>query len=441
MAANQQPPEELLVTLPVPYEVRRAFPAEWEMMPLLRGAEDKPPPPGPLRFLHPSLEVRNSQGRGRGVFATKAMKVGEFLMLDTPLLTASSYDALVEVTDKRAKDDAEFRKHLLSMCGSLADEAARSDVEKAPSLSVIRNIVRHNYHERDLPPEDGVLPSGPAGVVGLWPLASLLNHALRPNVARTFAGYCACHRLIRPLRVGDEVLDNYLNPLLPAAKREEMLRSSHGFRDEGPDACDAPGKDVAEILAEHASVMAKPEFATREAAEVAFGTLLALTNRCEDKGAKDPAFSDVFRDFAIVAGKLGDSDMCLQGYAAAFEFAIAREPYSVISYVLALRMLHMAGLARGKVEAETRESLMALARKHFRIVYGCCPGAFEAMNARLLDSFAEPLETGKGGSSREAAGAKTSVGVAPGVEAAAEAQEPQAQDVAVESEAKFAKTE
>lgn len=372
----------------LPYEVARAWPADWDLLPGLRGETDRPLPGDAPRYLHDALEVRAFPGRGRGVVALRDVEAGALLCLDSPLLTAGSYDELVSRLTERTLEDKTFRRQVLSMCGDPSDEAARANVDSPPSPPLLRNIVRHNYHGVEAPPVDGELPSGRPAVVGLWPLASLINHSLRPNLTRTFVGHCICARSIRSIKAGEEVLDNYLDLRLPAAMRQDLLRKNHGISDEGPDDCDGPADAVAEARDAHTSILERFDLAKRKASQAAFKELAELTNRCDDLGVSDPSLAEVFKDFGIVAGRLGDVDLALQGLARAVELATARERYSVISCVLALRMLHVACLAGGDVDGALRGGLEAVARKHFRMVYGEWPGAFEAMNPQLAQRLA-----------------------------------------------------
>jgi len=236
---------------------------------------------------------------------------------------------------------------------------------------------------------DGELASGGVGVVGLWPLGSLINHSLRPNVARSFAGNANCYRTVRPLQTGDEVLDNYLDLRLPRALRQEMLRKNHGLTDEGPDEFDAGLEVMAEIRSKHEDIKSEILAGTRQATQAGFRALAELTNLCVQTGKNDPAFADIFRDFAIAAGQLGDANYCLEGLAQGIECATSREPYSMISLVLALRMVHMACLAKDEVDAEAREGLEAVAREHFRMIYGPYPAAFDGLNKKLVRMLAE----------------------------------------------------
>jgi len=190
------------------------------------------------------------------------------------------------------------------------------------------------------------------------------------------------------------MLDNYLDMRLPASTRRDMMRRNHGIDDEGPDANDAPAAAVDDIMAAHREAMEEAEVGTQEGAQAAFAELANLTNQCMEVGVVDPVFTNIFRDFALTAGQLGSAEMSLQGLAQAVEFATAREPYNVISYMLALRMAHMACLAEDEVDSETRHSLESLARKHFKMVFGSWSGAFEAVNPQVSSQLTEFSNTG-----------------------------------------------
>lgn len=160
------------------------------------------------------------------------------------------------------------------------------------------------------------------------------------------------------------------------------------MEDEGPDAHDAPGEIVANIQATYESVIAT-NAGTLEATQTVFSQLVEITNQCCELGIMDPSFSDIFTNFALIAGQLGDAEMCLEGYAQALEFTMAREPFSVFSCIITMRMLRMACLADAKIDNETRNRLESLAREHFRMVYGAQPGIFENMNPELMQQLSE----------------------------------------------------
>lgn len=384
----------------VPYEICRSWPDDWDLTPSFEQSAaissesfskgrcklEQLMLPHPARYLHPSVEIQMVPGRHRGIVALEPLQAGELLLVDSPLIIDSSFEALLQSVSSRATENLEFRRNVLSMCGDPEDEVARNILDVPPELDLLRNILRHNYHCVDLLPIDGALvESELTKTCGLWPLGSLINHSLQPNVARSFAGLSCCYRLIRPLRAGEEVLDNYLDLRFPMASRQEMLTKNHNMTDEGPDAFDAPVEFVAKFQGDHES-MSKPN--DLESAQSCFVKLAELTNSCPPD-ARDPAFSDVFRDFALIASELGDAEMSLNGFAQAIELATAREPFSLVSYLLAMRMVHVACLAREDVDGDTRRSLETLAREHFRMVYGPWPKAFEALNPTIISQLVE----------------------------------------------------
>lgn len=369
--------------LPVPYEIRRVLPTEWQLLPLLKG-DVLLLSPGPARFLHASLDIQDIPGRGRGIVAKDALECGDLVMLDSPMLTAPTYDELVQETIKKCREDVEFRRSFFSMCGDPEDEEARKNTEKAPLPATTKNIIRHNYHGLDWAPVDGeIFDRG--NIVGLWPLGSLLNHSIRPNIARSFAGHTACYRVIRPIASGEEVLDNYLDLRLPHEQRQEMMRVNHNMDDEGPDSCDAPAEAVKEIKeAEAKASTAASLGGSKQKAMKGFKLLLKLTQKAMSLEARDPCFHDLFRNFGLCAGQLGDAELSIQGLAQALELTQSREPYSVLSSILSARMLHMACLAADKIDEETRRRLEKLAREHSGIIYGSEPGIFEALNPGIM---------------------------------------------------------
>lgn len=402
--------------LPVPYEIRREVPSEWQLLPLLKG-DGLQLSPGPARFLHASLNIQETPGKGRGIVAKEALACGDLVMLDTPMLTAPTYDELVQETIKKNREDIEFRKVFFSMCGDPEDEEVRKNVDKAPLPATTKNIIRHNYHGLDWAPVDGeIFDRG--NLVGLWPLGSLLNHSIRPNIARSFAGHTAVYRVIRPIASGEEVLDNYLDLRLPYEQRQEMMRLNHNMDDEGPDAADAPAELIKEIKAAEDKASKEASLGgSKQKAMKGFKVLLKLTQKAMSIETRDPCFHDLFRNFGLCAGQLGDAELCIQGLAQALELTQSREPYSVLSSILSSRMLYMACLAADKIDEDTRKGIEKLAREHSGIIYGSEPGIFEALNPgsmALIQEIAAPKPDKPASSKRkrpetpdEAEGAKT----------------------------------
>eukprot|EP00928_Gymnodinium_smaydae_P099564 TRINITY_DN9538_c1_g4_i1.p1 TRINITY_DN9538_c1_g4~~TRINITY_DN9538_c1_g4_i1.p1 ORF type:complete len:424 (-),score=45.02 TRINITY_DN9538_c1_g4_i1:68-1339(-) len=371
------------------FNVRREWPQEWDLLPALRGDADAPCLASPPRYLHSAFDISLTDGRGQKLVAKHAMEAGELVLLDTPIATADTFDTLVQVVTTRMRDDEEFRRIMLGMPADPGSEAAQAAMDRAPPPSVIKSILRRHHRDTDTPPIDGELPDGPPLEVGIWPLSSLVSYALRPNAVRICAGRIACYRLIRPVAAGDELRSNFLDPRLPKALRLDALRRRYGAEFDDPvDEADAPAEVLAKIQEAHSAATALSEPGTPEAAKAAFSKLLELTNQCEEAGIEDPAFTDVFRDFGVLAGQLGDASLCLQGLAKAIELVTQREPYNIMSCVFTQRMLHTACLANKTIDDDTRAGLKELAQKHSAAVYGPGPGVFEVLNAKSTRKLA-----------------------------------------------------
>lgn len=72
----------------------------------------------------------------------------------------------------------------------------------------------------------------PAGL-GIYPLGSLLNHACSPNAIQSFDGRELRFRVIRPIRVGQEITVPYMDLAMTRAERRLCLHLRYFF-DIGP---------------------------------------------------------------------------------------------------------------------------------------------------------------------------------------------------------------
>eukprot|EP00933_Yihiella_yeosuensis_P007043 TRINITY_DN111933_c0_g1_i1.p1 TRINITY_DN111933_c0_g1~~TRINITY_DN111933_c0_g1_i1.p1 ORF type:complete len:435 (+),score=88.63 TRINITY_DN111933_c0_g1_i1:43-1305(+) len=415
MAANSDSAQAVKTLSLPPCEVLREVPGNWDIVALIKASKDDSCDkvfPKPSRFLHSSLKVEQRLGRGRCLVAEKKCEAGDLLLVDAPIATAASQVALQDLVCSRAAENADFRRLLFSFCGDEADDeeergkAAEADGEVNAAL-VSRILNRNCTDLGSLPVEMSTNPQAlnkAAGRCGLWPLASIVNHSLRPNAVRSYVGEAVCLRLIRDLEPGNEVLENYLSPLLPRAKRVEILRAGpHGLKDEGPDELDAPPALLADARSLHdeASVlMFEGEL------EDAFKRLTEGTNLCSECEQQDPAFTDVFTAFSKVAGVLGGgAPMQLEGMAMALELATGREAFSVTSCGLSAELLSFAWTQKKQgeeIEDEQITALEELAREHVAKVYGPESGLFEAINPGLApDGKAPGSETEERSSKRQ----------------------------------------
>lgn len=380
-----------------PCKILRELPPSWDLC-TLHHAKPGATFPYPSRFLHSAFEVRlvpPSQGGGRCVVAVRSCAVGELVLVDAPLVVASSRRELLERAFEEAndEDEVEFRGVLLSLCGDDSDREARAQSLKEGLVpaALVDRIIRHNYHVVDIPPVDGNVPEVDAVTCGLWPVGSVVNHSLHPNVTRTFVGHTVCYRLLQNLNAGDELLDNYHDPRLSYSERAKILLDVHGMRDEGPDEFDAPEDLLREIERGRAEVdrLLGEEGGVQEA----FQKLAEVTARCSSCGHRDPAFTEIFRAQAEVAEQLlagdGGSHVHLECLQAALHCLTVREPFSAVSCLLTAELLQAAldqeSMQPGEAAAEWSKQAEALAREHFSRVYGPQAEIFELLNPTLSE--------------------------------------------------------
>lgn len=245
----------------------------------------------------------------------------------------------------------------------------------------------HNSHQLERPPLDGKA-SEAEPEVGLWPLACLANHGLRPNLTRAFLGCQLCYRALRDVEAGEELVDNYLDPRLPWEERSTFLRRAHEIEDEGPDGLDADGACFGELETELAEV--RPLLASGRAEE-ARARVLRATARCEAAGREDPAFTDIFWLLADIEGQLlGDPHLRLKWLRAALRCACRREEFSTVSCCLTAEALATALTLEGPGDPTplVRE-MEALARQHVGRVYGPGEELFQLLNPGLCKKLSQ----------------------------------------------------
>lgn len=394
-----------------PVELLREWPSHWNLVDVVQGGASAIFP-SPSRYLHPFCRLEIRDGRSRCLVAKQAIPAGELVLVDKPLALAKSQVALQEDTCKMASESHDFRKALLYHCGADDDEEERAKAAVGETLEVsaalVARILRRNCRSLSVSPleEAGEGEEGQdSSHCAILPVASLANHSLRPNAVRVVIGHVVYLRLLQDLREGDEILENYLSPVLHRGTRTEILQAAHDMRDEGPDEFDSPCATMAEVgsLLEKAGALLEEE----DKVEDAFKLLAEATNLCVTCENKDPAFAEAFSAFSKVAGCLGGGDtMHLEGAAMALEFANSRQPFSIVSCRLAFDLIEVQLGSLDKLDGAAKQSelkelgaLEDLVREHVAKVYGPEPGLFEA----LCPTLVQRLDAARGSESKRCA--------------------------------------
>ncbi|KAF8584456.1 SET domain-containing protein [Ramaria rubella] len=171
-----------------------------------------------------SYEIRDSPGKGRGLFATRDIQFGQLIVDERPsIITPTTFvfpagsDVTAEefykiILDYLTKDDT---KIVLSLANS-----------KGPKLPFLAGIMATNAIEIDL---KGGTDSGVYG--GLFPTISRANHSCGPNSAWRF-NYDTFTLNLYPTRsisAGEEITASYLDLSWNRAKRLYELNRKYHF--------------------------------------------------------------------------------------------------------------------------------------------------------------------------------------------------------------------
>ncbi|KAH8753102.1 hypothetical protein F5883DRAFT_691147 [Diaporthe sp. PMI_573] len=142
------------------------------------------------------VEIRNSPGKGRGLFTTKKVLAGEMLLCEKAFghLHHGNYEAagVYEVDGKPVIDSCHVAKAI-----ALTGHRAPRD-----GLSIFKEII---FGE-----EQGVQMC--ANTSGVWAVMSHMNHSCISNVRNTFIGDMQIVRATRDFESGAEVFISYKEP-------------------------------------------------------------------------------------------------------------------------------------------------------------------------------------------------------------------------------------
>eukprot|EP00980_Cylindrotheca_fusiformis_P010863 scaffold2462_cov127-Cylindrotheca_fusiformis.AAC.20 len=80
-----------------------------------------------------------------------------------------------------------------------------------------------------MPSSESTSSYTPPHILGIFPLAAMLNHSCSPNAVRSYANGIMIVHSASPISAGSEVSWSYIPPTQVFAERRRALKRKHGF--------------------------------------------------------------------------------------------------------------------------------------------------------------------------------------------------------------------
>lgn len=210
------------------------------------------------------VDVRDSPGKGRGLFAKQRINMGDLVLCEKALWAVYSQDpgshrtlkvqpyriqsdrvtvgAAHRVLMKKLFDNPSLIEKVLGLSsGKLETETFESVTQIVDGMPVldhfqINNIFNYNSFDFAVLPDADAqafpfanlqAPNRNEGV-GIWHMASFINHACNPNACRCFIGDLLVLRATRDIKADEEITHSYIS----TANRKDLqisLKNSWDF--------------------------------------------------------------------------------------------------------------------------------------------------------------------------------------------------------------------
>jgi len=153
-------------------------------------------------------------------------------------LTSVHSDAEIDVPDIGQYGASSSTDVLLGRCEEVSALKA-IDERRANDKDELLGIVRHNafgpdYHNYSRIEQTWMATSSPdpspySRILGMYPLAAIINHSCTSNAVRVFSGEAMAVHANAPIKEGEEIVWSYLPPAQPYHARQEQTRGKYGF--------------------------------------------------------------------------------------------------------------------------------------------------------------------------------------------------------------------
>jgi tetratricopeptide (TPR) repeat protein len=189
-----------------------------------------------------NVEIKSSPGKGRGLFATRGLEVGEVIMAEKSFcivwaneeeaLTSMTYDfrddrirvfpaGLCKAVVRRLIDNPSQVSKFLDLYGdyrgteSKGQSGRDGDWGKAIDVFQVHDVVARNAFG----------PDPRSASAGLWILASYINHSCLPNSEKEYVGDLMLLRATQSIAAGEEILHAYVLSSDYDARVEALMRT------------------------------------------------------------------------------------------------------------------------------------------------------------------------------------------------------------------------
>ncbi|CAJ1951450.1 unnamed protein product [Cylindrotheca closterium] len=242
-------------------------------------------------FVHPSIAIQSGTEsttpsdhhgtnivHGRGMVATNDIAAGECIFITPPTVGMDCHAmeskfksgtnvaledlAMEELIDKMMKDinskqDGDTKVNacinsFLCLMGSTKDTKKKVTIQmlngkddtdhwsaeelKDLSRKDMKTILLKNAFGPDFIMYDRIqaqwssnLSYTPPNILGVFPLAAMINHSCTPNAVRTFSNSCMVAHACQTIPAGKEIMWSYIPPTQVMADRRRALKKRHGF--------------------------------------------------------------------------------------------------------------------------------------------------------------------------------------------------------------------
>ena len=221
-------------------------------------------------LIGPIAIATDSVVHGRGLVATRDIAVGECLFVTPPTVSAPLENVARLCHGKNLEQVAEtiLLKHMKRALRSTSKQQAASFMflttgaahrehklssnEKALDICLgkvepnqlcwnepvsdetLLEIIRHNAFGPDFHNyaqlEANLSSNAYNRILGLYPLAAIINHSCQPNAVRVFSGEVMIVHACAPIKEGQEIVHSYVPPTQPFPIRQALLLNKFNFR-------------------------------------------------------------------------------------------------------------------------------------------------------------------------------------------------------------------